>query len=189
MSKYFSHFPRDVHTGRVATDITKRVDFKKTVLADPYVYLPFLITDERAEDVALYYYGNVRFTWLVWFSARVRDPYYEWPMQYDNLLRYIQKKYSSLSGRQGTEVIAWTQNTTISENIVHYRHVSDSTMRITKESFDIGLARNTLNAIDWTPVRYFDYEFELNDDRRTINLLDSQYAGRAERELASLLNE
>lgn len=189
MSKYFSYFPRDIHTNRVATDITKRVDFRKSIFADPYVYLPFLIGEEdRAEDVADLYYGDVRFTWLVWLSARVQDPYYEWPMMHENFLRYLQKKYAEESGTTGQAVIAWTQNTTIETNIKHYRNKVDKDLIISKDSYSLGISISSLNASEWEAVRYYTYEDELNDDRRTINLLDRRFANQAERELKQLLN-
>ena len=38
-------------------------------------------------------------------------------------------------------------------------------------------------SVYWEPVSYYTYETEINDSRRTINLLDARYALQAERDL------
>ena len=187
MSVYFSYFPKGVHTEQRVTDITRRVDFRKTAFADPYAFQPYQIKgDDRAEDIALYYYGDVAFTWLVWMSNRVIDPYYEWPMSNENFDRYFIKKYTTLSGETGQQVIEWGLNTTITDNIVFYRNVDDPDLKIYKDTYRL---KTDLVTEDWMPVRYYDYETELNDDRRLIQLIDKTYTRQIVREITELLND
>lgn len=191
MSIYFSRFPKGTHYNNIlATDITKRIDLRDSVLNDPYVYYPYQIEgDDRAEDIALYYYGDVRYTWLVWHCARVLDPYYDWPMTYRNFLGYIKKKYEDESGETGQNIISWTQDTTITDNILHYKNNDDEELLISAKTYELAptLTPSTFVAGDWTAVRYYDYEEELNNDKRIINLLDNEFAPLAERQLKKLL--
>ena len=187
MSVYFSYFPKGTHTDKLVTDITRRVDFRKTTLADPYAFQPFQIKgDDRAEDIAFYYYGNVGLTWVVWLSNRIIDPYFEWPMSNENFDRFFIKKYEDLSGETGQQVIEWGLNTTITDNIIFYRNVDDPTIKIYKDTYRL---KDDLDLDEWTPIRYYDYETELNDDRRLIQLIDKKYTRQLVKEIAELLDD
>jgi hypothetical protein len=187
MSVYFSYFPKGVHTENRVTDITRRVDFRKTTLADPYAFQPYqIVGDDRAEDIALYYYGGVEYTWLVWMSNRVIDPYFEWPMSDTNFNRYIQKKYAAQANTTGQAVIDWTLNTEIDTNIVFYRNIEDPDIKIYKDTYTLD---DSIVASEWEALRYYDYELELNNDRRLIQLLDKQYTRQVQREIIELLND
>jgi hypothetical protein len=143
--------------------------------------------EDRAEDIAYYYYGSVEYTWLVWLSARTLDPYYEWVMSYENFLRYLQKKYQTESGTTGTAVVDWCQNTQITDNVVEYRNVLNNDLVIGKDSYDLGITLGTLDGDEWTVWRVYDYEEEINEDRRHITLLDKAHAFQARSELEALL--
>lgn len=105
MSTYFKYFPNTIHNQKLLRDITRRVDFTQTSLADPYLFLPFTIQEgEKPEDVAYYYYGDVKYTWLVYLSAGVIDPYKDWPLDNQQFHSYIIKKYASQANTTGNAV-------------------------------------------------------------------------------------
>ena len=187
MSVYFSYFPKGVHTERLVTDITRRVDFRQTTLADPYAFHPYqIVGDDRAEDIARYYYGSVEYTWLVWLSNKVIDPYYEWPMSYTNFIRYLKKKYETQSGTTGQGVIEWTQNEQITSNIINYRNIEDPEITITPKTWEL---KTDIVAEEWEPIRYYRYEDEINNDRRLIQLIDDRYTRIILKEIKELLND
>lgn len=187
MSVYFSYFPKGVHSEKRVTDITRRVDFRKTALADPYAFQPYQIEgNDRAEDIALLYYDSVEYTWLVWMSNRVIDPYFEWPMSDTNFNRYIQKKYAAQANTTGQAVIDWTRNTEIDTNIVFYRNIADPDIKIYKDTYTLD---DSIITSEWQAIRYYDYEEELNNDRRLIQLLDKSYTRQVQREIIELLND
>ena len=185
MSEYFKYFPNTVHSRKLLTDITRRVDFTQTSLNDPLVFLPFTVNStEKPEDVAYYYYGDVKYTWLVYLSADILDPYSDWPMDAPQFDSFIIKKYAEQANTTGNAVISWTQNTTITDNIVHYYNVNDGTI-ISKDTF--ALSTNIVQN-EWEALRYYDYENELNESKRTIFLIDEKYKNQAEKELKELLD-
>lgn len=186
MSEYFRYFPNVTHTNTLLKDITKRIKFVDTVLNDPYAYLPYtIVQDDRPEDIALYYYGSVRYTWLVYFSAGMLDPYKDWPLPSNLFDKYFIKKYEQQSGTTGNAVLLWGQNETITDNIIYYINRSNPDLKISKDTFTLD---NTLVQGDWRAVRYHEYEVELNESKRVINLLDERFAAQAERELRELLD-
>jgi len=185
MAVYFQNFPKTTHNGNLVIDITRRVQLKNTVLSNPFVFLPYTIQqDEDPEDIALYYYGSVRYTWLVYFSVGLIDPYFQWPLTTKQFERYIINKYQQQSGVTGREVLEWSMNETIGENIVHY--VNNNGDKISRTTFSLD---SNIIASEWTPIRVFDYENQLNEQKRAIELVDSQYAAQAEEELKELLND
>jgi len=187
MSVYFKYFPKGTHTNKLGTDITRRFDFYRTVLRDKYVFLPYTIDgDDRPEDVAYFYYESVDHTWVVYLSNDILDPYYDWPLPYDKFNAFIKKKYEALSGTTGDAVLAWTQNTQITDNIAFYRNIEDPDIKINVDTYNLD---SDLVQGDWEAVRYFQYETELNDDKRVIELLDKRYLPQALREIEDILND
>ena len=184
MPEYFKYFPQTVFDRTRLIDITKRVDFKKSILSNPYVFLPYTIKEGyRPQDIALFYYDDVKYVWLVYLSIAAIDPYYDWPLTQKDFNNYMIKKYAGQANTVGTAVLEWTQNTQIEDNIVHYKNVSDDTI-ITKDTYDLS---TSITPNDWQVVRVYDFELEKNEEKRIINLLDYRYAAQAEKELKALL--
>lgn len=120
--EYFDKFPTTSYNNVLVRDITRRVNFLRQTVENPYVFLPYTIKDgERAEDIAYHYYGDPNYVWLVYLSNNIIDPYHEWPMDSETFNQYIIDKYQPLSnGRKGNDVLAWAQDTTREDNIIYY---------------------------------------------------------------------
>lgn len=155
MAVYFSYFPNVKHTGEMIKNITLRAKINDYTRSNPRIFLPYTVEDDlRPEDVALHYYGSVEYTWLVLWSNNIIDPYYDWVMNDDNLHRHIFKKYFDCVKayyadsdyvdndyaieRDPTyqEVLSFTQNAKLTENIVEYRRYDDDTASISRDSYD-----------------------------------------------------
>lgn len=121
MSNYFDKMPIINYNGYQVRDLTRRNRFLPVSISNPYLFLPYTITDEdRPEDIAYYYYGSTDYTWLVLLANNIIDPYHDWPLKEDDFYQYLIKKYEKASGKKGYEVVDWTQNETLSDNIVYY---------------------------------------------------------------------
>ena len=120
--EYFDKFPDISYNNVLVKDITKRVNFLKETLQDPYSFLPYTIKEgERAEDIAYHYYGDSNYTWLIYLANNIIDPYNEWPMDEYTFNQYLISKYSDQAGRlNGYDLIDWTRTTTNTDNIVYY---------------------------------------------------------------------
>lgn len=183
MSKYFEYFPKITYNGKTVRNIAMLTAILDDVREDPYAFLPYTVKDgETPEQIAEYYYGSVNYTWLVNLSSRVFDPYKQWPMDYEQFLEHVKRKYRDDADR--TDVIAWSQDMTISDNILHYRLVEDEEIIIPPYTY-----LNDPNIVqgDWEAVRVFDYEEDLNEKRRTIQLLNKNYRELAASNLRDLL--
>lgn len=197
MSTYFSHFPIITYNGVVSRDITRRTTFVQDVLSNPYVFLPYTVKDgERPEDIAYNYYGTVKATWLVLMANNIVDPYTQWPIPSWVFEGYIISKYQQQSGKTGREVLNWSQDETTLDNVVYYyRETEDGQIFRTSPNtfpyiYDIsGVVTGQSVEPGWAPVRVFQYEYDLNEGRRDIQVVDSNYYEQIEREFKRLIKQ
>lgn len=82
--------------------------------------------------------------------------------------------------------LVWLQSTAIKTNIVFYRNYEDPSVTISADTFELD---NSLITSEWYAVRAYDYEVELNEDRRVIYLINNIYAKQVEEDLKKVLNE
>lgn len=190
MSKYFQYFPELRYGDKVIRDITKNITLFDDIESDPYSYLPYTLKDgESAEQVAEYYYGSPKYIWIVYHSNGIVDPYYEWPLSDKDLNKTIVKKYRAQAEAseertlKDQEVLEWTQNTTITDNILYY--YDNEGMKITRDTYLYG----GVEAADWTVRRIYDEEVEQNEAKREIRLLNKGYVDTAVKNLKRELNE
>jgi len=119
--KYFENFPTINYNGRRVKDITRRSAFLTAVQNNPYVYYPYTVSsNERAEDVARFYYGSVDYVWLIYLANNIMDPYHEWPMNENTFNDYLVDKYAEQSQQTGEDVLDWIRDPTRDENIIYY---------------------------------------------------------------------
>lgn len=204
MSVYFSYFPKIQYKGRNVIDITKRTNFIADHLSDPLLFLPYTVTeDDKAEDIAHYYYGSTDYVWLILLANKMTDPYTDWIMSEKQLQKYIQNKYYEKSGKS-KDVVAWSQNETIVDNILWFERdegtVSVDTVLIESVSAeDISMVQTSegrqaifsgfIDTQRNRPIRVYDYETILNENKRQIVLVDKKYTSKIEEEFYRLMRE
>jgi hypothetical protein len=210
MSRYFINFPKvkyelansSFSTTKVVSNITLKTALQKTLPQnDPSLYQRYLVKEnERAEDIAEFYYGNVNLVWLVYFSNQIIDPYTQWPKSSSDFNKYFVKKYASKSQPDGTDPIVWGQNTTRTDNIVRWEQIEQQPdengftkgVVVSAISPDSYTRAQTFNpdfvAGDWVALRYYNYELNLNEELRSIVLINDVYSNMAEENLKRLLN-
>jgi hypothetical protein len=207
MSQYFSKFPIITYGKQQVRDITKRFGFINDLKRDPYLFLPYTIKEkQKPEDIAYYYYGSVDDTWIVLLCNNITDPYTQWPLDEDLFNKYFISKYSEFSGKKGTDVLVWGQNTSIYDNIVYYYKENEVTKiisRLSPESvdteYDLDLNDDFIldeltgrkrilsqtPPVGYFPIRIYEYEYQLNENRREILLVDRKYKSLIKEEFYS----
>lgn len=187
MSDYFKFFPKVKHTNRSAVDITRRTKLLDYLQGNPFVFLPYTVeNDDRPEHIAEFYYGSQDKVWLVYYANNIIDVYSQWPMNDYDFHEYFKKKYETLSGTTGLPVIHWGQNQQITTNIIYYQNLNNENIQITPFSYDND---PSLQAVDWRPIRYYEYETILNNNKRNIYLIDNRYVDQFESQQKELINE
>lgn len=193
MPRYFEFFPTTKHSNQILVDITKRAKLLQSIGNNPNVFLPYTIKDgETAEEISYLYYGTVDYVWMIWLANTALDPYKDWPLQYRELWAYVADKYKDeymksqgLDTYTDQEVVDWTQDTTVDDNILYYIN-DDGETKISAESYANPLDP-LFEASEWTAVRIWEAEDEANENKRIIQVINNIYAEQVATEFKRLM--
>ena len=126
--------------------------------------------DERADQVAYDFYGDSGLDWVILTTNNIIHVRDEWPMGQQDFLTYLNEKYTSeqLSNihHYETKLIRDSSGTLVQPEGLHV----DSNYSIT--FLDNGVSR-TESSI--TSVTFLEHETNLNDEKRNINILKTDY--------------
>ena len=102
---YFKSFPYtlytldDISTVQVVTNITNRVSLSEKVKTNLSLYDEYDIRDgDTPELVADRFYSNPELHWLILHYNEIIDPRFDWPLDTNNLNRYVAGKYANVNG-------------------------------------------------------------------------------------------
>ena len=214
MSKYFNYFPKTVYSTAnnltqtdIVTNITSRFGFEQSLRENTSAYYKYSIQDgDTPEIIASKFYGDPEKHWMVLAFNNIIDPQWDWPMEYNTLIKFIDNKYSANGSATAPPQsgLAWA----MSDNNVqsYYKVVTKSSsvgvdfvekIQLDATSYnDLQPSENTYNltngqvreTITKEKKTYFDYEMELNETKREINLLKKEFVNGADREFRRVIN-
>ena len=178
MSNYFSSIPNvqydingtEPNNYRTVTNIMKRARFKTSSIEDISDYYPYSILEgERPDIVSFKKYGTVAYTYLILLLNDIIDPIFDWPLHSRQFENYIIEKYGSISTAQTTNkyyyqiVRSEVARTGTSERVPEVKIIVDLT------------TYNTLDASVRSSQTVYDWEDELNDNKRDIKLINPNF--------------
>ena len=176
MANYFRSIPNinyDINgtapnTFQKATNIMMRPKFKSAVIDEITQYYPYHIKDgERPDIVSFNTYGTVAYAYLILLFNDIYDPVFDWPLGSQQFESYITNKYggvdTALSETKYYYQIIRSEvaKTGISERIPEVKYIIDAE---TYASLEISVK---------TTITVYDWEFELNNEKAQIKLIDS----------------
>ena len=215
MAKYFNYYPKTFYTSNnevngveAVTNIIARFAFDSQLKENSSAFYPYQIQDsDTPEIIADKYYGNVEYHWVVLLFNNIIDPQFDWPLKSDTLIDYIDKKYTA-NGAANTTVqsgLAWA----LSENNVqgYFKVITttanDGTITTEKITIDANTYANvgatsvskTTQAGEVVTIRttketqsYYTYETNLNESKREINLIKSDFLPQIEKEFKRVVS-
>jgi hypothetical protein len=164
----------------LAKNLFKRIKISDDGSGAAFLFNKYVIQEgERPDTVSAKVYGNSNYDWLVIVAAGIINQRDEWPLSSQELYEFSLNKY-------GNDLTA----------IKHYRttEVKDSNGRlilpagqVVDQNFTISNPDNPLSTLN--PVEgltNYEYEYELNSEKRTINMIKPEYRLQIVTELASL---
>lgn len=214
--KYFPYvqyeFPDEVV--RSFKNISLRPDLVKE-LKSPQNLEEYLVTDnETPELIAYKFYNDVSLNWIIMLANDVLNLYEDWPKSSQHLEDYIYDKYRvqkdsegierTLTNEQVYEFVSFVGSPTNgfkgaidldSENgpkvVITPRHFIDSdnleygysTWSITTDAYG-----RTIKKPQLTPVSHYDYEQDLNDEKKRIYVPSASLAVKIKKEMRDILN-
>jgi hypothetical protein len=182
MSSYFSHFPSisyDIEGNLnakeiIATNIFAKFSLSDKIMDNTLIYYKYDVGDnERADIISYNYYGDVKYTWLIYVVNNIVDPIAEWPKSHSQFLKLLDRKY-------GSELAA--------KSLVHcykkiFRDVNGKETNRLKVDYDTYLATNANDRLRET---VYDYEVNKNEKFRSIDLLEDVYVSAVFNEFKNL---
>ena len=169
MSQYFNFFPKldyDIDGGKYSQLITSvnfftKFNISEDGLAKVSNFYPYVVRDgERADIISFNYYGDVKYTWLIYIANDILDPLTEWPKSQSELINFITEKYGSIG--QAKDVVH------------HYEQIVNDGVDTLYYEVDYD-TYTELDAADKRIISNYDYEITKNEQNREINLIEDIY--------------
>jgi hypothetical protein len=197
--KYFDTLPKIFGTDNnnnsvILTNLMARASVVSSLLDNPLLYYTYDLQDgDTPEIVAHKYYGDVYRYWIVLTVNQILDPQWGWPMASDVLSQYLTNKYPSTNiyseyhhyEKISTQV---DNNTGVTTNVVTNVSEEDYNNMVTgTQSYTLPTGVVTVT-ISKRAVTFFDYEMQLNENKRQIKLLNKSYVNRFEDDLKKLMS-
>lgn len=199
--RYFSSFPyitysldSNTNPNVVVTNLFKRIGFLSKITDSAKFFYSYSIKEsDTPEIIAHKLYGRADYYWIVTMFNNIIDPLIDWPKSYLNFQSYIIAEYGSLAVAQNTthhynKIITKTNS---AGDISVVTDIVDADIYATLTSvvpdvytFANGKTVSVLTTRELVSV--YDYEYDLNEEKRTINLLKVEYLTQIATELKKL---
>ena len=207
--KYFQTLPDVLNLDQnnnayLLKNLVGRVQLLPELSNNINLFYAYSIQDgDTPESIAHKYYGDQNRFWMVLLANNIFDAQWGWPLDNNRFEIYLKDKYGTAAAAANLDVLSYTKDT-----IHHYEKIittldSETLYQATKSivvdldeyntiiektsegSFSNGAS--TKMTISKRVVYIYDYENELNESKRTIKLIKSQYADEMEKQFMKLM--
>ena len=168
-------------------NLFKRAKIRDDILDNVRFFNKYsIVGDERPDQVALKFYNDEKFDWLVLLSNNIINIRDEWPLDNDSFMNYLVAKYENEAGYSAVhhyETLEYKDNNGI---IVLPKglKVSEGYQFKYYDSFLEQIV--TVNNIS-QPVTNYEYELEEQEKKRDIFILKPEYLGVVLNDLKKLM--
>lgn len=217
MAKYFNYFPKTIYTlddkgskFDSITNIIARFGFEESLKENSAAFYKYDVKDtDTPEIIASKYYDNPERHWIVLLFNNIIDPQWDWPLDDRTFNEYVDSKYSTseYADTANTSVsgLSWAKN--VSNIKTYFKVVTTTTFeKTTIEKLEVdsntytntSVSNNNYQLQDGSSVNikvtketqtYFDYEKELNESKRTIKLLKTEFVPAVEKEFKRIISQ
>ena len=162
---YFERFPKSEYilpgtkTFKQVSDLFRRVKIKDKIRDEASLYSEYFVTNgERPEQIAHKHFGSAELHWVVLITNNITDAYYEWPLSFSAFEEFVKDKYSNPDG-------------------IHHYEITQSSGPTTGSGPDDYSHKIEVNSTETGAQSVSNREFEqrLQDEKRSINLLNPTY--------------
>lgn len=196
------------------TNVIARFSFEDKLKENSAAFYKYDIKDsDTPEIIASKYYNSPERHWIVLLFNNIIDPQWDWPLTDRVFNEYVNNKYSTpeYADTANTSVsgLSWAKN--VSNEKSYFKIVTTTTSeKTTIEKFEVDAntyANDTImqtgtnedyDLKDGTSVNikitkeiqtYFDYENQLNESKRKIKLLKTEFVPAVEKEFKRIIKQ
>lgn len=201
MSRYFNKFPKLLYTRdnstKIVTNLLTRIATIKGTLDNVSLFYEYQIQEgDTPEIIASKYYNDAELHWVILlFNDRI-DPFYDWPLTYQQFQRYVIDKYGSISIAMTTnhhyekiieKVDSFTGVKTIDVYTIDFETYSTLVPGTITKVFDGGSSVTVTTKK--REVDCYVYEEELNESKRKIRLIKPELIPQIKNQFEILMSE
>lgn len=213
MARYFKNFPKVDYSlekenqYEYVTSIVSRFGLEDQLKENTSAYYTYEVRDgDTPEILASKIYGSSEKHWVILMMNDMIDAQYDWPLTYQRFNEYVNEKYSTSeyadTANTGITGLVWSQN---ANNVYAYHKIvtktTSSNTNIEKFEVDsntytnIIISTNNYTLQDGSTVKveiskntqnHYDYENELNESKRKIKILKTDFIPGLENELVEV---
>ena len=162
---YFRQFEKGFYdlngdgNDKLVTDLMTRVKVREKIIDEVSLYDKYDVpSGERPEDTAFKHFGSSHYHWVILLTNNITDVYYDWHMSEQDFETFLKDKYTNPGAIHHYEITQSSGKTTGSGPF-DYSH------KIEVNS-DASGAQSVSNR---------EFEQRLQDEKRSINLLNPSY--------------
>lgn len=182
------------------TNIFVRFRIIKEVLGNISSYYEYIIKDgDTPEILADKVYGDPEAHWIILMANEIVDAQYDWPLNSRDFKKYIIGKYGSVEAAKTTihhyeKVIVREQQATgsLSETrfYVNQTKLTDNSLDVPYDyyegdgslaetaavsTYNLSDGMTVIETINRDDISYYDYEYQMNENKRTIKIIKKEY--------------
>lgn len=217
MVNYFNYFPKTVYeiTDEPSLDIAVNLTTNYSIYIDSVdnsaIYYEYTIADyDSIETVSYKVYGEPGYHWVIMRLNNINDIKTDWPLDNKSLMLSIESKYSTeeYADTANTDVtgIQWAMANYKSFYKVETQQLSGSGLSLDPLTEKIEIDSNTYNTLSSSSstfsldtgvtikidvskdrLTYFDYEINLNEQKRNIKVLKPEFIPSIKEEFTRIM--
>lgn len=209
--KYFSTFPKLLNVNKtgditLSTNIMARVNLIPSLLKNPLLFYQYNLQEgDNAESIANKYYDNPQRHWIFLYGNNIIDPQWDLSLTSSVFTSYLNNKYQEAAIANNQTVLEYTKTT-----IQYYQKllttIDSGTNTTTINAFNVDLDTYNTLPTNLVNTKYFpsgafvktiqskqtiniyDYETELNESKRSVNIINKKYVDGMEQKLKTLMS-
>tara|TARA_R110000868_G_scaffold288359_1_gene548642 strand:+ start:27 stop:659 length:633 start_codon:yes stop_codon:yes gene_type:complete len=209
--KYFNSLPFIANEDSVGDyyylkNILIRTKLVSELSRNPMLFYKYSVQDsDTPESIAYKYYGDQYRYWLIFMANEIMDPQWDWPLTNQQFDFYIKNKYATAAGGENN-VLSYTLGTvhhyekTITTYDSDTQTTSIKTVVVDQEQYNLIQTEsttktfaNTNSSVTYTigksAISIYDYENDLNESKREINLINKLYISDVESQYELLVKQ
>ena len=176
---FFSLFPKRTYdisgngNEKLVTDILRRIKIRESIKDNFSLFDKYDVSNgETPEEIAYKIYGSTEYHWVILLLNDITDRYYGWPLSDYAFEEYVKNKYTNPGA------------------IHHYERtqLSGRTTSNGPEDYSHKIEVNS-DATGAEAVSNYEYERRIQDEKRSIKLLDPAYLPTFEQEFNKLVRK
>ena len=198
MSNYFRKVPDIEYVNRLpdssigdyikVKNIFKGVSIREDILQDLTVFEKFqIVGDDRPDNVAFEFYGDSNLDWLVLKCNNIINVQSEWPLTQTDFNEYLLDKYGDYNTLYNGIHHYETKEIKNSKGVIIVPEGLQVSENYKVTYFDLALGQHRSSLIEEkdiaTPITNYDYEINIENEKRNIYLLKPGYTSLVEEDL------